>query len=71
MHDELRKSGVLREDGKNCVFVQNYAFSSPSAAAVVLGRPANGTLEWRQEQGSGTYKDWEAAQLNSATEKVA
>lgn len=71
LHDELRKSGILKEDGDHCVFTQNYAFSSPSAAAaVVLGRPANGTLEWRPEDGSGTYKDWEAAQLNRIVEKV-
>jgi len=64
LHEELISTGVLKEDDGHCVFMQNYAFSSPSAAAaVVLGRPANGTLEWRPADGSGTYKDWEAAQL--------
>lgn len=71
LHEELRKTGVLTEIGDQCEFSQNYAFSSPSAAAaVVLGRPANGTLEWRPLDGSGTYKDWEAAQLNRIVEEV-
>lgn len=66
LHDELRKTGVLKDNGEHCVFAQNYAFSSQSAAAaVVLGRPANGTLEWRPVDGAGTYKDWEARQLST------
>jgi hypothetical protein len=69
LHDELRKTGVLKDNGEHCVFAQNYAFSSPSAAAaVVLGRPTNGTLEWRPVDGAGTYKDWEAAQLQHIDE---
>lgn len=72
LHDELRRTGVLKDNAEHCVFAQNYAFSSPSAAAaVVLGRPANGTLEWRPVDGGGTYKDWEAAQLTRIVEKEA
>jgi hypothetical protein len=55
---------VLQEQGDHCVFTQNYVFKSPSAAAAVVnGRTANGTMEWRLEGGAVTYKDWEAAQL--------
>lgn len=69
LHDELRKTGVLKESGEHCVFAQNYAFSSTSAAAAaVLGRPASGPLEWRAEDGTGTYRDWEAAQLHRIVE---
>ncbi len=65
MHEELRKTGVLRDEGGKCVFEKSYAFRSPSAAAAVVnGRPANGTIEWRLEGEGLTYKAWEAQQLN-------
>lgn len=63
LHDELKRSGVLIPHGNHCVFAENYAFSSPSAAAaVVYGRQAQGTTAWKTSIGQ-TYKDWEAAQL--------
>ncbi len=62
--DQLKKTGVLQLDGQHCVFTQNYAFNSPSAAAtVVSGRPAGGPVEWKVKGTRQTYKDWEAAQL--------
>ena len=65
LHGELKRMGVLWEQNGHCVFAQNYAFKSPSAAAAVVhGRPSNGTIEWRLKgSGSVTYKDWEASQL--------
>ena len=61
LHAELKRSGVLREDGTHCIFTQNYAFQSPSAAAAVVnGRPSNGTLDWRNLASGWTYKEWEA-----------
>lgn len=63
LHEELLRTGILKPDGERCVFTQSYAFKSPSAAAaVVVGRNANGTLEWRLADGT-SYKEWEAAQL--------
>lgn len=63
LHDDLKRSGVLVLNGDHCVFAENYAFSSPSAAAaVVYGRQAQGTTAWKTSIGQ-TYKDWEAAQL--------
>ena len=64
LHAELVKARVLLSEGDHFRFVQNYAFRSPSAAAVaVTGRSSNGTTEWK-EVGTGiTYKDWEARQL--------
>jgi len=61
---ELVKMGVLTaEDGRR-VFKENYAFKSPSAAAAVVnGRPANGTIEWKVKGQNKTYKEWEAEQL--------
>ncbi len=44
--EELRNQGVV----KNSVFVKNYLASSPStAAAMVLGRNANGLTEWKTQ----------------------
>lgn len=72
LHEELRKTGVLREQGSHCIFTQSYAFRSPSAAAaVVIGRPANGTTEWRLKGSSLPYKDWEAGQLAGATKEAS
>jgi hypothetical protein len=49
---ELIDLGVLAQQGNDYVFTQDYAFSSPStAASVVLGRSANGRLEWKDAQG--------------------
>ena len=63
LHAELRRSGILAVDGEHCRFTRNYAFRSPSAAAAVVnGRPANGTIEWKEASGL-TYKEWEARQL--------
>ncbi|WP_291833767.1 GIY-YIG nuclease family protein [Brevundimonas sp.] len=63
LHDDLRRSGVLILTGDHCTFAENYAFSSPSAAAaIVYGRQAQGTTAWKTPAGQ-TYKDWEATQL--------
>lgn len=49
---ELIGNGVLARDGDGFRFSQDYAFSSPStAAAVILGRSANGRVEWKDAQG--------------------
>ena len=48
----LIRLGVLAQKGSDYVFTQDYSFSSPStAASVVLGRSANGRLEWKDAQG--------------------
>jgi hypothetical protein len=44
--------GVLAPPGGDHAFTQDYTFNSPStAASVVLGRSANGRLEWKDAQG--------------------
>lgn len=63
LYTELVRSGVLEERGDHRVFVADYAFTSPSAAAaVVAGRSANGAKSWVNDRGQ-TYKEWEAARL--------
>ncbi|MBK1885623.1 GIY-YIG nuclease family protein [Marinobacter sp. DY40_1A1] len=63
LHGELVAGGVIRPEGELSVFSENYAFRSPSAAAAVVnGRPTNGTTEWRLPEGK-TYKAWEKEKL--------
>lgn len=52
LRDRLVADGVLTHDGESLRFVRDYLFNSPSTAAgVVLGRNANGRLEWKDESG--------------------
>jgi hypothetical protein len=61
----LVENGVLRLDGARYVFDQDYVFSSPSTAAgVVLGRSANGRVEWQTAQ----FKTLKALQEQAALE---
>ena len=52
LRDRLLKDGVLKEEGELLVFQDDQEFKSPSAAAVtVLGRQANGWIEWKDKEG--------------------
>ena len=52
LRQELIANGVLALADGLYRFTQDYSFSSPStAAAVVLGRSANGRIEWKDAQG--------------------
>jgi hypothetical protein len=67
LHARLRKSGVLADAEGHSVFTQNYSFNSPSAAAAIIyGRNANGPLEWKVFGSGGSYKQWEAQQLQTS-----
>jgi hypothetical protein len=49
---QLKKNGILEQSGNVFKFTQDHIFSSPStAAAVVLGRRANGWTEWKYKDG--------------------
>lgn len=63
---QLVDEGVLVADGaKHLVFSDDYAFSSPSAAAaVVCGRAANGRTSWLLVGSGQTYAAWQDQQLN-------
>lgn len=57
LRQELIANGVMLKEGGSYRFTQDYVFSSPSTAAdVVLGRSANGRIEWRDATGR-TLKD--------------
>ena len=62
LRERLLTEGVLKNDGKHLRFTQSYVFDSPStAAAVVLGRTANGRIEWKDEGGVTLKQRQEAA----------
>lgn len=49
---DLLELGVLGHQGTSLVMMQDYVFDSPSTAAgVLLGRSANGRIEWKDAQG--------------------
>jgi hypothetical protein len=62
LRQELIGNGVLAMQGGLYQFTQDYSFSSPStAAAVVLGRSANGRIEWKAADGR-TLKELQEAE---------
>jgi hypothetical protein len=68
--NDLVRRGVLRPtpNGQLNEFVEDYAFSSPSAAAaVVAGRAANGRTHWIVEGSKQTYGEWQADLVNQVT----
>lgn len=59
LRQKLIDDGVLVDKGEFYEFSDDYIFSSPSTAAVmVMGRNANGLTEWKQKDGK-TLKDFE------------
>lgn len=52
LRQQLKKLEVLKSIGGALQFTQDYSYSSPStAAAVILGRSANGRVEWKDSTG--------------------
>ncbi len=48
----LMEDAIVIDRGDHYVFNENHLFSSPStAASVVMGRSANGWIEWKDKQG--------------------
>lgn len=59
LRQKLIDNGVLVDKGEFYEFSDDYIFSSPSTAAVmIMGRNANGLTEWKQKDGK-TLKDFE------------
>ena len=58
---KLIGEGVLVDKGEYFEFSDDYIFSSPSTAAVmIMGRNANGLTEWKNKEGK-TLKDFETS----------
>lgn len=52
LRDDLIECGIVQKKDDKFIFVEDYLFSSPStAAAIVMGRSANGLLEWKDNAG--------------------
>lgn len=61
LRGDLKEKGVIGEEGQHYVFKQDQVFKSPSTAAgVVLGRSADGRMEWKDDAGN-TLKDLQTA----------
>jgi len=59
LRDQLIENGTLKETKEYYLFTEDYVFSSPStAAAIVMGRNANGLNEWKMKDGS-TLRNFE------------
>nr|WP_315489348.1 GIY-YIG nuclease family protein [uncultured Rhodoferax sp.] len=62
---DLLEAGVLVPDGAALRFTQDYVFTSPSLAAVmILGRHTNGRTKWKDAQGR-TLKEIQEAEASS------
>lgn len=60
MRQDLTEKGILEAQKDSYMFSEDCVFTSPSSAAsVVLGRSANGLIEWKLKDGK-TLKDFES-----------
>lgn len=60
LREKLIEENILVKKPDNYEFTEDYIFSSPSTAAVmVMGRNANGLTEWKQKDGK-TLKEFES-----------
>jgi hypothetical protein len=69
IREQLVQDGHLvpTADGKFFQFANDVAFKSPSAAAaIIFAGNQNGTLTWKVEGTTMTYKEWKEAKLRSA-----
>lgn len=65
LRQSLIDKGILRLTGDTYEFSEDYVFSSPSTAAVmVMGRNANGPLEWKLASGK-TLRDFETIAMTN------
>ncbi|MDF2192359.1 GIY-YIG nuclease family protein [Paraflavitalea sp. CAU 1676] len=68
LRQRLIEEEVLIENGESYEFSEDYVFSSPSTAAVmVMGRNANGLEEWKLSNGT-TLKDFEVLNINKTSQ---
>lgn len=66
LRQELLDEKIVFEANNKLIFKDDYLFNSPSAAAaVIMGRSANGLLEWKDKSGK-TLKDIEHNEIEKA-----
>jgi hypothetical protein len=67
LRKDLLAQGVIVNNGQGYTFAQDQVFGSPSTAAgVVLGRTANGRIEWKNSEGK-TLKQLQLAAADQET----
>jgi len=67
LHDKLVSEGLISIEQGTARLVEDFAFSSPSAAAsIVAGRSSNGRTSWKLSDGR-TYAEWEEQELESTS----
>ncbi len=75
LREALERDGTLMPEGTGMRFVHDQVFASPSAAAaVVLGRSANGRIDWKAKGSGLSYGAWQTQgieQLGAAEEVTA
>ena len=70
LRDELIDSEIILKEGEDLVFASDYLFSSPSAAAaVIMGRSANGLIEWKNVKGK-ELKSVEETEISKANKSI-
>jgi len=65
LREKLLQDGTIAPNGGSSLrFTHDHVFASPSAAAaVVLGRNANGRIEWKTQDSGITYGRWQSQGL--------
>lgn len=70
LREELIKGDTVNESQEKLILSEDYLFSSPSAAAaVIMGRSANGLLEWKSKSGK-TLKEIETSEIEKANNAI-
>ena len=70
LRDELIENEIIVKVEDKLVFKSDYLFSSPSAAAmVIMGRSANGLLEWKDSSGKA-LRDIEKQEISKANKQT-
>ncbi|MCB0172070.1 MAG: GIY-YIG nuclease family protein [Anaerolineae bacterium] len=73
MRKQLYADGKLADgiDKDYWVFTQDVPFTSPSAAAAVIGgSPLNGRVNWKEKDTQKTYAEWQEEQIEMVTEET-
>jgi hypothetical protein len=70
LREELVSGETVVEDQEKLILAEDILFSSPSsAAAVIMGRSANGLLEWKNKSGK-TLKEIETSEIEKANNAI-
>lgn len=72
LRDKLEADGTLvpAKDGTLMRFTRDHVFTSPSAAAaVILGRSANGRSEWKEAVSGTSFGEWQSRNIDTSVGK--